>query len=143
MMKRLEKTEVYIYFVVQSAFYLINYNQLILIIMTWQSELQQILQSKTLIKRALQGAGIALILICIFILGAATANAEFGSWVVWPILAVTAGGAGGGIFYCLMDLLRTQGGWKKALANIASILVYIAALYCSLILALSALGLWD
>lgn len=110
--------------------------------MTWQNELQQILQPKILIKRALQGAGIAFILISVFILGAVSADGHLSFWVIWPILAVTAGGACGGVFYCAMDLLRNQGGWKKAVANVLSVLVYIVALYMSLILALNEMGLW-
>ena len=111
--------------------------------MTWQNELQHILFSKTLIKRALQGAVIALVLITVFILGALTANGNTGNWVFLPIAAVTVGGAFGGAFYCFMGLFRNQGGWKKVLADVASVLVYFIILYMSLILALSALGLWD
>jgi hypothetical protein len=114
-----------------------------LIVMTWQNEFQHILFSKTLFKRAIQGAVIALVLISVFILGAISANANIGSWVFIPMAAVTVGGAFGGAFYCFMDLFRNQGGWKKGLANVASVLAYFIILYMSLILALSAIGLWD
>jgi len=76
--------------------------------MTWQNEIQHHLFSKTLLKRALQGAGIAFVLISIFIIGALTAEAKSGSWVFIPIVAVTIGGAFGGAFYCIMDLFRHQ-----------------------------------
>lgn len=111
--------------------------------MTWQNELQHILLSKTFIKRAIQGAVIALVLITVFILGALTANANIGNWVFLPMAAVTVGGAFGGAFYCFMGLLRNQGGWKKVFANVTSVLAYIIILYMSLILALNAIGLWD
>jgi hypothetical protein len=111
--------------------------------MTWQNELQHILLSKTLIKRAIQGAAIALVLITVFILGALTANANIGNWVFIPMAAVTVGGAFGGAFYCFMGLLRNQGGWKKFLANVVSVLAFFVMCYMSLILALNALGLWD
>jgi hypothetical protein len=111
--------------------------------MTWQNDLQNILLSKLMLKRALQGAGIGLVLISIFILGAITANANVGTLVFIPMAAVAVGGACGGAFYCFMDLFRNQGGWKKHLANVISVLVYFIGCYMSLILALSAIGLWD
>jgi hypothetical protein len=111
--------------------------------MTWQDELQDILFSKLLLRRALFGAGIALILITVFILGAISADVKIGSWVFLPMLAVSAGGACGGVFYSLMDLLRVHGGWKKILANVVSVVLYVIGVYLSLILALHALGLWD
>lgn len=111
--------------------------------MTWQNELQHILLSKTLLRRSLQGAALALVLITVFILGALSANANIGNWVFIPLAAVTVGGAFGGAFYCFMDLFRAQGGWKKVLANVASVLAYFIILYMSLILALNAIGLWD
>jgi len=111
--------------------------------MTWQNEIQQLLFSKTLIKRALQGAGIAFILISIFILGTLAGDIKAGSWIFIPITAVTVGGGFGGAFYSFMDLFRHHGGWKKVLVNIISVLVYFLALYLSLILALNAMGLWN
>lgn len=110
--------------------------------MNWQTELQTNLFSKFLLRRALQGAGIAFVLISIFLLGAATGNMHAGSWILVPLTVVPVGGAFGGAFYSIMDLLRHQGGWKKVLANISSVLVYFISLYLSLILALYAVGLW-
>jgi len=111
--------------------------------MTWQNEIQQLLFSKTLFKRALQGAGIAFVLISIFILGTLAADAKSGSWVLIPMSAVTVGGAFGGVFYCIMELFRYKSGWKKIAVNIISVLVYFLTLYFSLILALNAMGLWN
>lgn len=113
--------------------------------MTWQSELQQILRSKPLIKRALQGAGIALAIVIIFIFVVEVRGGDigFGAWMFLPVIALAIAGAFGGIFYCMMDLLRVHGGWKKLMANVASVLVYIVTLYLSLILALNAVGLWN
>ena len=111
--------------------------------MTWQSELQQILHSKALTKRAWQGAGIAFVLMIIFLLIANSRDLVFETWELLPLLAVTVGGAAGGIFYCLMDPLRNQGGGQRVLANVLSVLVYFLSLYCCLILALNAVGQWD
>lgn len=111
--------------------------------MTWQTELQNSLFSKFLLKRSLQGAGIAFVLISIFLLGAATGNMHAGTWILVPLTVVPVGGAFGGAFYSIMDLLRNHGGWKKALANVSSVLVYFIILYLSLVLALFAVGLWN
>lgn len=111
--------------------------------MTWQSELQQILHSKALTKRAWQGAGIAFALMSIFLLIANSRDMEFEAWELVPLTAVSAGGAIGGIFYCLMDPLRNQGNTQKILANVLSVLVYMVSLYCGLILALNATGHWS
>ena len=111
--------------------------------MTRQNDLQQLLFSRLMVKRALQGAGIGLLLISIFILGALSANANVGTWGFAPLGGVAVGGVCGGAFYCFMDLFRIQGGWKKHLANIVSVLVYFIACYMCLILALDAVGLWD
>jgi hypothetical protein len=110
--------------------------------MNRQNELLHILRSRLLIKRALQGAGIAFVLICIFLL-AVIGNVVIEAWLLVPIGAVTVGGALGGVFYFVMDILRSQGGWKKIWANVISIFVYLVLVYMSLILALSAIGLWD
>jgi hypothetical protein len=111
--------------------------------MTLQNELQNILRSKTLIKRALQGAGIGFILIFIFISIARKGNMNLESWELLAVASVTLGGAFGGVFYNVMDIFRIQGGWKKVLANVASVLVYIVTLYLSLVLSLNATGQWD
>jgi hypothetical protein len=111
--------------------------------MTWQNELHDILRSKTLIKRVLQGAGIAFILIFIFIFISRKGKMDFEPWELLAVASVTVGGAFGGIFYDLMDILRIHGGWKKVLANVAAVLVYIVTLYLSLVLSLNATGQWD
>jgi membrane associated rhomboid family serine protease len=112
------------------------------IIMTLQNDLLQLLRSRTLITRALQGAGLGLLLITIFILGALAANVNAGTWMFLPMTVVTIAGAFGGVFYCVMGLLRKEGGWKKHIANVVSVLVYFIILYFSLILGLSVVGLW-
>jgi len=41
--------------------------------------------------------------------------------------AVASGGAAGGAVYYATDDLRAAGGWRKTLANVASLLVYCFA----------------
>lgn len=109
--------------------------------MTWQTEIQHIFLSKSFKKRIWQGAGIALLLVCIFLL--IISNGNIGSLMLVPMAYVTVGGAAGGAFFSLMDLLRSQGGWQKILANVVSTLAYVVILYACLILALSVTGHWD
>jgi hypothetical protein len=92
-------------------------------------------------KRAGQGAGIALLLVVIFLFSGE--DIIYGVWVFLPMITVAVGGAFGGICYYLMDHLRYQGGWKKVLANSSCLLVYIISLWLSLIAALNVTGHWD
>src|SRR5688572_5255781 len=110
--------------------------------MNLQSELLTILRSKVLIKRALQGAGIAFLLMCIFLVVARKGKMDLEPWEFLAVASVTIGGACGGIFYNVMDIFRIQGGWKRKMANVISVLVYIVGLYLSLVLSLNATGQW-
>lgn len=113
--------------------------------MTWQTELQHIVFSKLFKKRILQGAAIACVLVCIFlsILFALSGGGSIKPWILVPIVYVSVGGAFGGAFYSLMDVVRNQGAWQKVLANVVSVLAYMVGLYMFLILGLSVIGLWD
>lgn len=111
--------------------------------MTDQTEFQHGLHPESLGKRALQGAGIAFPLILFFIILLGGKDLDYGLWVFLPMITVSAGGAFGGIIYYLMDHLRYQGGWKKTLANLFCLLVFIILLWLSLIAALSVTGHWD
>lgn len=111
--------------------------------MNFQSELLTVLRSKTLIKRALQGAALAFLLMSIFLIVVKKGRVDFEPWEFLALASVTVGGACGGIFYNVMDIFRIQGGRKRLLANIVSVLVYIVGLYLSLVLSLNATGQWD
>lgn len=103
----------------------------------------QPLHSASLTKRMLQGAGIALVLISIFLLGADDADPAWPKlWMLRPLVVVPVAGAMGGLFYYLMDHLRYQGGWKKVLAIIISLIGYIFALWIGTVLGLDG-TYWD
>ena len=108
--------------------------------MTQQDQLQQEVFSKTLLKRMLQGAAFALLLVMIIILTGPGLDED---WVLVPISFVTAGGALGGLFYHVADYVRLQRNWSKVWINILCVIVYLIGLYLSLILALDRVGLWD
>ena len=89
-------------------------------------------------KRMLQGAGIALILIIVFLLQAGDPNPEWGKlWMIRPLIIVPLAGAMGGVFYYIMDRLLYHGGWKLVLANILSLIVYIIGLWLGTVLGLA------
>ena len=106
--------------------------------MTNPEDLEQPVHAAPLYKRVLQGAGLALILVVIFLLLGKNPNPEAGpKWMIMPLIMVPVSGGIGGLFYYMMDHLRYQGGWKKILANVSSVLVYLFLLLIGLIAGLS------
>ncbi|MBD0289392.1 MAG: potassium transporter KefB [Flavisolibacter sp.] len=104
---------------------------------------QQPLHTASLGKRALQGAGIALVLIVIFLLKAGEHDPDWHKlWMIRPLVVVPVAGAMGGVFYYFMDHLRYQGGWRKLLANILSLVVYIIGLWLGTVLGLDG-TMWN
>ena len=94
-------------------------------------------------KRMLLGAAIGLVLISFFLLGAGEPDPEWpGLWWVRPLLVVPAAGALGGLFYYIMDPLRSQGGWRTALAYSVSLLVFLLVLWLGTVLGLAG-TMWD
>jgi hypothetical protein len=94
-------------------------------------------------KRMLIGAGIALIVISIFLIGVKHPNLQWGKfWMVKPLVVVPIAGAMGGVFYYFMDNLRYLGGWKTVLAYVISIIGYITALWLGSVLGLNG-TLWN
>lgn len=103
----------------------------------------QLIHPVSLGKRMLQGAGIGLILILFFVLSVGEPNPEWGKlWMIRPLIVVPLAGAMGAVFYYFMDHLRSQGGWKKVLAIIVSLIVFIIALWLGVVLGLDG-TLWD
>lgn len=94
-------------------------------------------------KRMLQGAGIALILITIFLLSVDEPNPNWPKlWMLKPLILVPLAGAMGGVFYYYMDFLRYHGGWKKVLAILISLIGYLIVLWIGTVLGLDG-TLWD
>ncbi|HTF05621.1 MAG TPA: potassium transporter KefB [Bacteroidia bacterium] len=94
--------------------------------------------SGSLGKRMLVGAGIAFVLIAIFLLGAGEPNPEWSKlWRLRPLLVVPFAGAMGGLFYHLMDHLRYHGGWRRVLGYALSTIVYVFGLWIGTVLGLA------
>jgi hypothetical protein len=95
-------------------------------------------------KRIFIGAGIALILISIFLLGVKQTEPEWGKlWMIRPLIIVPLAGATGGAFSYFFDhFLGYQGGFKKALAVTLSLIVFIIGLWLGFVLGLDG-TLWN
>lgn len=103
----------------------------------------QPINTALLVKRMLLGAGIALILIVIFLLPIRNPNPAWGKlWMVKPLIIVPLAGAAGGAFYYFMNYVLHLDGWKKILAIIFSLLGYIIALWLGTVLGLAG-TLWN
>jgi len=95
----------------------------------------------SLIKRMLFGSIIALVLIVVFLLSAGASNPEWGKlWILKPLIIVPLAGAAGGFFFHLIN--RYQGGWKKVLALLCSVIIYIILLWLGTVLGLNG-TLWN
>ncbi|MXV50089.1 potassium transporter KefB [Pedobacter sp. HMF7647] len=112
--------------------------------MTHQNELTtQPVHPISLGKLMLIAAGIALILISVFLFPVRDPNPAWGKlWMVKPLIIVPLAGSLGGLFYYNMDFLRHQGGWKKVLANLASLIVFVIVLWLGTVLGLNG-TLWN
>ena len=101
------------------------------------------IDSSSLTKRALLGAGIALLLIILFLLGVKAPKPEWGKlWMLKPLLLVLLAGASGGAFTYFLDQFRQQGGWKGMIAFMVSLIGYVVALWLGTVLGLNG-TLWN
>ena len=96
----------------------------------------------SLCRPLLIGAGIALALMSIFLLtfflSEGTPNPAWPElWWIRPLAVITNAGAAGGIFYYIMDrMMGSKGGWRKAVAIVLSVIVYIIGLWMGTVLGL-------
>jgi hypothetical protein len=97
----------------------------------------------SLIKRMAIGAGIGLAVILFFVLQVDKPAPEWPEhWMVRPLIVTSMAGAMAGLFYALMDRFRHQGGWKKALANLISLIVGFIGLWLGIVLGLAG-TMWN
>ncbi|MFC6997814.1 potassium transporter KefB [Rufibacter roseus] len=89
----------------------------------------------------LVGAGIALLVILFFVLGADTPSAYGDYWMIRPLIVTPLAGATGGAFYAFMMYQSTRG-FNKALAILLSVLVYLVGLWLGIVLGLDG-TMWD
>ena len=111
--------------------------------MNANNESKQSVHPKSLVKRALQGAGLAILLAMPFTFLIIREIDDLGILVFLPMLTTAVGGSIGGIFYYLMDNFRKDERWNKILVNIICLIVYIITFWISLVFAFSITGHWD
>lgn len=96
-----------------------------------------------LIKRALIGAAIGLVIILFFVLGVNNPKPEWGQyWMVRPIIVTPIVVTLAGASTYFLDALRYQGGTKRIIAYILTGLIYLFGLWIGIIAGLGG-TLWD
>lgn len=94
---------------------------------------------KTLVKPSLRGAGIAAGFLSAFLLLNWNRLTYDDSMLV-PLATISAGGAGGGVFYYMVaHVLYPKTWWAK----IFSVLMYLGICFLSLTFGLALIGEWD
>jgi len=93
--------------------------------------------SELLAKRMLLGAGLALALISLFLLKAGEPDPAWGSlWRLRPLIIMPLAGATGGACYHVLHHLSYQGGWRRVLANILGLIIFVVGLWMGFVLGL-------
>ena len=111
--------------------------------MTQQNVLSGPARRAPLGKRMLQGAGIGLILISLFLLKAGEPKPEWGNlWQIKPLIMVPIAGAMGGAFYYLLAPFRAKGSWQMALGILIGLIGFLFALWIGTVLGLNG-TYWD
>ena len=94
-------------------------------------------------KRALIGAGIALLLMALFLAGVDEYQPHWARlWFIRPLIIIQLAGAIGGAFHHIMDAEMPRKGWGRLLAIVISLIVYVLVLWFAGVLGLDG-TLWD
>lgn len=94
-------------------------------------------------RHLLQGAVVALILILPFLLPSGDPQPDWPTlWRIKPLLVVPFSGALGGLFCQFMQHRRNAGGWKGAIAYLASLAGYMLVVWLGIMAGLNS-TLWD
>ena len=108
-----------------------------------QQLFKQQVHRRSMFTRMAQGAGIALVLIALFISGVDNPDPSWPRfWYIRPLLMVPIAGAMGGVFYYFMAHLRRLGGWQNWLAIVISVIGYLVAVWPGSVLGLDG-TLWN
>jgi ABC-type transport system involved in cytochrome c biogenesis permease subunit len=100
-------------------------------------------QSSSLKKKMFIGAGIALVLITLFLSGVKHPNPQWGRlWMIKPLLVVTLAGAMGGLYTYYLQTLLGANGQRRIIIALLSILGFIVAIWLGSVLGLNG-TLWN
>ena len=93
--------------------------------------------------RMLIGAGIAFMLMFLLLWPFDYARPEWGAyWFIRPFVVITFAGAVGGACNYFLFHWTSEGGWKRIMATLGSVVIYIFGLWVGTILGLDG-TLWD
>lgn len=96
-----------------------------------------------LAKRIVLGAVVGLAVILFFVLNVDQPHPGWGRfWAIRPLLVVPLAGAVAGCISYLTDGLGKHGGWKKALAIVLSVIVFVIAIWMGIVLGLAG-TMWN
>lgn len=96
-----------------------------------------------LVKLVIPGAVIGLIVALMFIRSAGEGDPNWPTnWMVRPLIILTLAGATGGAFSYYFIQLTPQGGWRRVLAIILSLIVCLVGLWMGIVLGFDG-TLWD
>ncbi len=96
-----------------------------------------------LVKRVFTGLAVGLAVILFFVLRVNPNHPDWGPyWMIQPLLITPLAGAAAGFCNHILDILRTQGGAKKVLANVLAVLIYAVALWLGIVLGLNG-TMWN
>ena len=110
---------------------------------TQDNATSQSMHPATLTTPMLIGAGLALLLILLFLSGVNNPDPAWGSmWKLKPIIMVPIAGAIGGGFYYCMGLLSFNSGLNKSVAVIVGLIGYVVVLWLGTVLGLNG-TLWN
>lgn len=111
--------------------------------MSKQNEQQPAIHRTSMLKLALLGAGIALVLIGVFLSGVNNPKPEWHPlWMLKPLFIVPLAGATGGVCYYYIDYWWNKGGWSRIVTVIIGLIVYVIGLWFGTVIGLNG-TLWD
>lgn len=94
------------------------------------------------IRRIALGAGIAIVLMIIFISSVKVPDPSWGSyWYIRPIIVIAFAGAAGGAYYHFVAASHYRG-WRRGLMLVSCLIVYIVGLWLGSVIGLNG-TLWD
>jgi len=96
-----------------------------------------------LIKLMVIGAGFGLLLAALFIRSAGEGDPGWPQyWLIKPLIILPLAGATGGAFSYYLIQLTPKGGWKRILAIVLSLVIYLVGLWMGVVLGFHG-TMWD
>lgn len=108
-----------------------------------KNEVRMSVKSSSMIRSAIIGASIGLVLISIFLLGVKNSDPSWPRfWQLRPLIIVPLAGAAGAVCVYLLNSFNYQSAWTKWAARIVSLIGFVIALWMGSVLGLDG-TLWN